>query len=370
MARITRRRFIRSATAAGAGSAAAALAAPAIAQTSPEIRWRLATSWPKSLDALYGGAELFARYVAQATDNRFRIQTFADGEIVPGLQVTEAVSNGSVELCHTAPYYMWGKDPTFALCCAVPFGLNGRMQNAWWREGGGEQLVNAFYAKHNIYGLLAGNAMSQMGGWFRREINTPDDLKGLKMRIAGFAGAVIGRVGVVSQQLPGSEIYQALEKGTVDAAEWAGPYDDEKLGLQRVAKYYYYPGWWEGGTMIHLHINKEKWESLPRPYQAILRAAAAEAHNYTVGRYDAQNPQALKRLIAGGTQLRPFSEAILDVCFRAANEAYADITARNEDFKTIWDSIKAFRLDQYLWLQVADATYDNYMVTQHRKRTL
>jgi TRAP-type mannitol/chloroaromatic compound transport system substrate-binding protein len=244
------------------------------------------------------------------------------------------------------------------------------MQNAWWREGGGEQLVNAFYAKHGLYGLLAGNTMTQMGGWFRREINTPDDLKGLKMRIAGFALPVVSRLGIQAQQFAGRDIFQALEKGTVDAAEWVGPHDDEKLGLHRVAKFYYYPGWWEGGTMIHLQVAKAKWDSLPKTYQTIMRAAAAEAHNFTIGRYDALNPQALKRLIAAGTELRPYSEAILDACQRAANDTYAEFTGKNEDFKTIWNSIKAFRLDQYLWLQVADATYDNYMVTQHRKRTL
>ena len=203
---------------------------------------------------------------------------------------------------------MWAKDPTFAFGCAVPFGLNGRMQNSWWLEGGGEALMNAFYAKYNIYGLLAGNTMAQMGGWFRKEINTIDDLKGVKMRIAGFAAAVISKLGVAPQQLPGTDIYQALEKGTIDAAEWVGPHDDEKLGLHKVAKFYYYPGWWEGGAMVHVQVNKEKWEALPKTYKAILRAAAAQAHNHMVGRYDALNPVALKKLLAAGTQLRPFSE--------------------------------------------------------------
>jgi TRAP-type mannitol/chloroaromatic compound transport system substrate-binding protein len=370
MAPTTRRGFLKRVSAAGAGSAATIVAAPAIAQSSPELRWRLTTSWPKSLDALHGSAEHFARYVAEATDNKFQMQTFAAGEIVPGLQATDAVAGGTVEICHTAPYYLWGKDPTYALCCAVPFGLNGRMQNAWWREGGGEALTNAFYAKHNIVGLLAGNTMAQMGGWFRREINTPDDLKGIKMRIAGFASAVMSRVGVIPHQMAGGEIHQALEKGTVDAAEWVGPYDDEKLGLHKVAKYYYYPGWWEGGTMIHVHVNKPKWDSLPKTYQAILKSAAAETHNHTVARYDAGNPQALKRLVGAGTQLRPYSEAILDVCHKSANDIIAEISGKNEDFKKIWDSIKAFRIDQYLWLQVADGTYDNYMMIQHRKKAL
>jgi TRAP-type mannitol/chloroaromatic compound transport system substrate-binding protein len=371
MERTTRRGFLKRAGAAGAGTAAAAvIAAPAIAQSSPEVKWRLTASWPKSLDALYGAAEHFTKVVADSTDGKFVIQPFAAGEIVPGLQATDAVSSGSVELCHTAPYYMWGKDPTFALCCAVPFGLNGRMQNAWWRDGGGEALANAFYAKHNLVGLLAGNTMAQMGGWFRKEINTPDDLKGLKMRIAGFAGAVMAKVGVIPQQLAGGDIYPALEKGTIDATEWVGPYDDEKLGFYKVAKFYYYPGWWEGGTMIHIHINKAKWDSLPKSYQQVLRIAAAEAHNYTIARYDSGNPQAIKRLVAAGTQLRPFSETTMDVCHRAANEIYAEISGKNEDFKKVWDSIKAFRLDQYLWLQVADGTYDNYMMVQHRKKAL
>ena len=368
MARIDRRRLLRRAGAAAAASVA--VAAPALAEPSPAIKWRLTTSWPKSLDALFGAAENFARYVGEATDGRFQIQCFAAGEIVPALQATDAVSKGVVEACHTAPYYMFAKDPTFAFGAAVPFGLNGRMQTAWWHEGGGEALMNAFYAKYNIHGLLAGNTGAQMGGWFRKELNTPDDLKGVKMRIGGFAGAVIQKVGMLPLQLAGSEIYPALEKGTIDAAEWVGPYDDEKLGFYKVAKFYYYPGWWEGGAMTHIHVNKEKWEELPKSYKAICKAAAALTNDAMFARYDAQNPVALKRLVANGTQLRPFSEAILDVCFKAANDVYAEIGAKNEDFKKHWESTKAFRADQYLWLQLADNTYDTYMMIQQRKKTL
>jgi TRAP-type mannitol/chloroaromatic compound transport system substrate-binding protein len=244
------------------------------------------------------------------------------------------------------------------------------MQSAWWREGGGERLINAFYEKQNIYGLLAGNTMAQMGGWFRKEIVSAEDLSGVRMRIGGFAGTVMQRLGVVPFQLLGGEILPAFEKGTIDAAEWVGPYDDEKLGLQKVAKYYYYPGWWEGGAMLHVQVNKAKWDALPGTYQSILAAAATEAGAFVIGRYDAQNPQALKRLVAAGTQLRPFSEATMDVCFRAAHQVYAEISGKNEDFKKIWDSLKAFRLDQYLWMQLADSTYDNYMIVQQRKHTL
>jgi TRAP-type mannitol/chloroaromatic compound transport system substrate-binding protein len=370
MATISRRRFLTAVGAAGAGATAPAVAAPAIAQSSPELKWRMPVSWPKALlDTLYGSAEQFTKYVSEATDGRFQIRAMVGDERIPALEVTDAVTNGTVEACHTAPYYMFNKDPTFALGCAVPFGLNGRMQNSWWLEGG-DALMNAFYAKYNIYGLLAGNTMAQMGGWFRKEINTTDDLKGVKMRIGGFAGVVIGKLGVISNQMPGSEIYQALEKGVVDAAEWVGPHDDEKLGLQKVAKFYYYPGWWEGGAMLHVQVNKEQWDSLPKHYQSILKAAAAQTHNFTVARYDALNPIALKKILAAGTQLRPFSEAIMDACFKSANEVYADISGKNEDFKKLWESIKAFRADQYLWQQLADNSYDNYMLIQQRKKTL
>ena len=367
MTNMNRRKFMKTA---GVGAVASAgVAAPAIAQSSPEVSWRLTCSWPKSLDTLYGAPAEMAKYVAEATDNKFKIQVFAAGEIVPALQATDAVINGSVEMCHTAQYYMWGKDPTWALGCAVPFGLNGRQQTAWWNEGG-EALLNAFHAKHNVYSLLCGNTQAQMGGWFRKEINTVDDLKGLKFRIGGFAGAVMSKLGVVPQQIGGGDIYPALEKGTIDGAEWVGPYDDEKLGFYKVAKFYYYPGWWEGGAMLSAHVNKAKWDSLPKSYQAILKAAAAQANNYCVSRYDSQNPLAVKRLVAAGTQLRPYPEAVLDACFKSANEVYADIMAKNEDFKKIWESMKAFRADSYLWLQLPDNTYDTYMMIQQRKKTL
>ena len=247
-----RRSFIRKAGATGAGAAAAAtaLAAPAIAQTTPKISWRCTSSFPKALDTIFGAAETMARYVRESTDGNFDIQIFAANEIVPGLQAADAAAAGTVEACHTASYYYWGKDPTYALATAVPFGMNVRQMNAWMYYGGGNDLVNEFYATQGLYGLPCGNTGAQMGGWFRKEINTLDDLKGVKMRIGGFAGKVMEKLGVIPQQIAGGEIYQALEKGTIDAAEWVGPYDDEKLGFQKVAPYYYYPGWWEGGPVL------------------------------------------------------------------------------------------------------------------------
>src|SRR6266853_2877477 len=299
-----RREFLR---VGAAGMAASAVAAPAVAQSMPEVKWRLTASWPKSLDTLYGACETFAKHVSEATDNKFQIQVFAAGEIVPGLQTLDAVQNGTVEMGHTALYYYIGKDPTWALFCATPFGLNTRQQNAWFTEGDGQKLIDDFGAKFNTYNLLMGNTGAQMGGWFSKEIKEPSDFKGLKMRIGGWAGQTLQKLGLVPQQLAGGDIYPALEKGTIDAAEWVGPYDDEKLGFHKVVKFYYYPGWWEGGTANHLQINLDKWNSLPKNYQSIVRAAAAQANSWMAARYDMQNPGALKRLVAGGTQLRPFT---------------------------------------------------------------
>src|SRR5215475_10393306 len=271
-----RRDFIKVTGLAAAG--AATIAAPAIAQSSPELKWRMTASWPKSLDTLYGGAEMMAKMIGEATDNKFQVQVFAAGEIVPGLQVLDAVQNGTVEMGHTASYYYFGKDPTFAMGTSLPFGPNSRINQGWYINGGGQQVLNEFFKTYNVYSVVAGNTGCQMGGWFRKEIKTVADLNGLKFRIGGFAGKVVQKLGVVPQQLAGGDIYPALEKGTIDAAEWVGPYDDEKLGFNKIAKFYYYPGWWEGGPQLSLYVNIDKWKSLPPSYQSVLEAACAEAN--------------------------------------------------------------------------------------------
>jgi TRAP-type mannitol/chloroaromatic compound transport system substrate-binding protein len=360
-----RREFLK---AAGAGLATSAIAAPAIAQSMPEVKWRLTMSWPKSLDTLYGACETFSKYVSEATDRKFQIQIFAGGEIVPPLQALDAASNGTVEMCHTAVYYYVGKDPTFALFCAVPFGLNTRQQNAWFYDGDGLKLMNEFTKKYNVVNFVGGNTGAQMGGWFRKEIKEVADFNGLKYRIGGFAGQVLQKLGVVPQQIAGGDIYPALEKGTIDAAEWVGPYDDEKLGFHKVAKFYYYPGWWEGGTAQHFMVNSAKWNELPKSYQAIVTAAAGYANVEETGRYDARNPLALKRLVAAGAQLRPFSQPIMEASYKAANEVYATTSAANADFKKVYENMLAFRNEEYLWWQVAEYSYDTFMVRM-RNRT-
>ncbi len=358
-----RRQFLQ---ATGVGLVATAVAKPAIAQSMPELKWRLTSSFPKSLDTLYGGSEVFAKAVAEATDNKFQIQLFAAGEIVPALTALDAVQRGTIEMSHTSSQYYVGKDPTFTFATTVPFGPNARMQNSWWFFGGGTELMNDFYKKYNVYAVLAGNTGAQMGGWFRKEIREVSDLQGLKFRVAGFAGTILARLGVVAQLIAAGDVYPALEKGAIDAAEWVGPYDDEKLGLQKIAPYYYYPGWWEGQAMTQYFFNLDKWNALTPSYQSILRSAASRSNEWMLAKYDAVNPPALRRLLAGGTKLRAFSPTIMDACLKAALEFYAETSAKNADFKRVWESLLGFRNEQYLWWQVAEYSYDSYLI---RSRT-
>ena len=358
-----RRQFLK---AAGLGVAASAVAAPAIAQSMPELKWRMTASWPKSLDTLWGGCDLLAKVVGEATDNKFQIQAFAGGEIVPPLQALDAAQNGTVEIGHTASYYYFGKDPTFAYGTSVAFGPNSRLNQGWYYNGGGRDVLNEFYKKYNVTMLIGGNTGCQMGGWFRKEINTLADIQGLKFRIGGFPGLVMAKLGAVPQQIAGGDIYPALEKGTIDAAEWVGPYDDYKLGLYKIAPHYYYPGWWEGGSMINVFINLDKWNALPKAYQSVLEHAAAYCNNWMMSKYDQLNPEYMRKLLAGGAKLKPFSPEIMDACWKAAIEVHDGIAKTNASFKKVNDSMLAFRNDGYQWWQVAELNYDSFLVRHAR----
>ena len=358
-----RRKFLRAAAVGGGAVAATSVAAPAIAQSMPELKWRLTSSFPKSLDTLYGAAESFAKKLAGLTDNKFQVRVFAAGEIVPGLQALDAVQNGTVEMCHTATYYFVGKDVTFGFDAGVPFGLTARQQNAWMMQGGGLQLMREFMADYNAVPLPAGNTGVQMGGWFRKELKTLDDLKGLKTRIPGIGGQIWAKLGAVPQQLAGGDIYPALERGAIDGAEWVGPYDDEKLGFNKVAPFYYYPGFWEAGTQITLLIGKQHWDALPPAYKLAVETVAADVNGEMLARYDNQNPQALRRLVASGTQLRPYPREILAAAWKATHELYDGFSSKNAKFKKIYDNWKAFRDEQYLWFRVAELTYENFAFT-------
>ena len=366
-----RRKFLQSSTVGALGVAGTAgLATPAIAQSQPKVQWRCTSSFPKSLDTIYGGAEDLATYVREATDGNFDIQVFAAGEIVPGLQAADAVTGGTVQMCHTASYYYVGKDPTYALGATVPFGLNARGLNAWLYYGGGIDKLNEFFATQDLVYMPGGNTGTQMGGWFRKEINTVADLSGLKMRIAGLAGQVMEKVGVVPQQIAGGDIYPSLEKGVIDAAEWIGPYDDEKLGFYKVAPFYYYPGWWEGSLALCFFFNQSEFEALPENYKSLLRTASRAANVEMLAEYDYKNPQAIQRLVQSGAQLRPFSQEILQACWNASQEVYAGINAQNAAFKSIYDSMMAFRAETYLWQQIAEYSFDTFMMIKQREGAL
>ena len=352
-----RRSFLKKA---GLGLATGAVAAPAIVRAQPVIQWRLASSFPKNLDTLYGAAEILSKRVAEGSEGKFQIRVFAAGELVPGLQVLDAVQNGTVQCGHTAPYYYIGKDPAFAFATAVPFGLNARQQNAWMYYGGGLEAMAALFKEYGCVQFPTGNTGGQMGGWYRKELRTLADLKGLKMRVSGLAGQVLAKLGVVGQQIAGGEIYQALERGTIDAAEWVGPYDDEKLGLNKVAKYYYYPGWWEGGPQLSTIVNLKEWNALPKQYKSIFESACAEANVHMLASYDAKNPEALKKLVGGGAQLRQFPKPIMEAAQKAAFEIFDEAAAKSPHFKRIYSQWLKFRSDQFLWFRVAEATYDNF----------
>jgi len=353
-----RRDFFKTA---GLGAAAAGVTAPAIAQSMPETKWRLTSGFPRSLDLLFGGAEVFCKAVAEATDNKFRIEPSPAGEIAAGARALDAAGEGTVEMAQTASYYSVDKDPTFAFGTAVPFGLNGRMQNAWFTSGGGE-LLNAFYAKHKVVAFAAGNTGCQMGGWFRKELTQPSDLSGLKFRIGGLAAQMLAKLGVVPQQVAGPDLASALEQGTIDAAAWVGPYDDDKAGLLKGADTYHYPAWWEGGALILNFVNLDRWNALTPTYRAVLRTACASTNVWMQSKYDAANPAALKRLVGGGARLKQFPDEVMDACYKAASDVYAETSAKNADFKKICDHMMAFRGDQYLWWQLAEYGFDTYMI--------
>ncbi|NML46667.1 TRAP transporter substrate-binding protein [Ramlibacter sp. G-1-2-2] len=355
-----RRAVIKSA---GIAGVLAAGVAPAV-HAQAAIRWRLASSFPKSLDTIFGAAEVFAAKVKTMSGGKFEISTHAAGELMPAFGVVDGVQQGTVEVAHTAPYYFFGKNEVFALGCAIPFGLNSRQMTAWMFEGNGLKLMREFYAKYNIVNLPGGNTGAQMGGWYRKEIKSMADMKGLKFRVGGFAGKVIERMGGVPQNIPGGEIYQALEKGTIDAAEWVGPYDDLKLGFNKVAPFYYYPGWWEGGPELDFFINDKAWNGLSPENKAIVESAAAEAHVVMQARYDARNPAALKQLVASGTKLRPFSNDVMAEAFKHSEALYSELSGSNPDWKKIYADYSKFRTEQNLWFRFTEATFDRFMQNQ------
>ena len=356
-----RRSFLKTA---GLGLAAGTVAAPALAQNLPTIKWRMASSFPKSLDTLHGTGEFLVKRISDMTGGKFQIQLFAAGELVPPAGVHDAVRDNTVEIGFTCSYYYFGKDPTYCIDTAIPFGMTARQISAWYRQGNGAKLMGEFFAKSNILSIPTGNTGAQMGGWYRKEIKNAADFKGLKMRVAGLAGAILSKLGVVPQQIGGSDVYPALEKGTIDAVEWVGPYDDLKLGFNKVAKYYYYPAWWEGGPQVSTYVNLKKWAELPKEYQAVLLAACADADTEMGARYDAKNPAAIKQLLASGTKVLPFPKDVMEASYKAAMEYYVETSASNPGFKKIYEDYKKFMDDQNFWYRVAENEYTRFMLSR------
>jgi TRAP-type mannitol/chloroaromatic compound transport system substrate-binding protein len=353
-----RRSLIRNA---GIAGVLAAGAAPAV-HAQPAVRWRMAASFPKSLDTIFGSGDTFSKTVKALSGGKFEVSTHAAGELLPAFGVVDGIHNGTIEMALTAPYYFTGKNSIFAFGCAVPFGLTARQMDAWMEHGNGRKLMDAFYANYNIRSRSAGNTGTQMGGWYRKEIKTAADLKGLKMRMGGgLFGEAMAKLGVVAQNMPAGEVYQALEKGTLDATEFVGPYDDEKLGFNKVARFYYYPGWWEGGAELEFFINTKAYAALSSEYQAIVDAAADVAARDMTAKYDAMNPGALKRLVGAGTQLKAYSKDIMDAGFKASMEVCAAHEAKSPEFKKIHQDMRAFQRDQLLWERFSEYRYSSYM---------
>ncbi len=347
--------------AAPAPAPAAAPAAPAVI-TGETVRWRMASSFPKSLDTIFGSAEKFSQTVKALSGGKFEVSVHPAGELMPAFGVVDALEKDTIEMGQSAAYYFAGKDPIFSMSCAVPFGLTTLQMAAWKDHGNGRKLLNDFFGKYNFSTLSAGNTTTQMGGWYRKEIKTPADLKGLKMRLGGgIFGEAMAKLGVVSQSMPAGDIYQALEKGTLDAAEFVGPHDDEKLGFNKVAPYYYYPGWWEGGADLEFFINNKALAKLSPENKAIIQAAAAVAAADMTAKYGAQNPLALKRLVANKTKLMLFPKAVMDAGFKSSQEVYEEHVAKSPEFKKIYEDMRAFQRDQILWNRFSEYPYNQYM---------
>jgi TRAP-type mannitol/chloroaromatic compound transport system substrate-binding protein len=363
-----RRKFLEKGLAglAGAGAVVACGKGAADGEGTPaviprkKVTWRLASSFPRGLDTIFGAAEVLAERLEAISEGDFRLRVYPQGEIVPGLQVMDSVQQGTVQVGHTASYYYVGKNPALAFDSCVPFGLTSRQQTAWLTQGGGLDLVHELFADFGILTFLAGNTGTQMGGWFKREIGSLQDLQGLKMRIPGLGGEVMSRLGVTVQVLAGGDIYPALERGAIDATEWVGPYDDEKLGFHKVARYYYYPGWWEPGPSLSYLVNRKAWDELPKAFQEMFATAASESATVMQARYDQQNPAALARILAEGVEIRRFSDDLLAAAQSTSLEMLEEQAAADPSYRKVYEAWKKARGEAYRWFGTAELAYASF----------
>ena len=352
-----RRDFIKKAAGGALLAAGATTAAPAIAARK-RFNWKLVTTWPPNFPIFQEGVEKFAKDIEEMSDRRLRISVFAGGELVPAMQTFDAVSQGTIQMGHGAAYYWSGKVPAAQFFTAVPFGMNAQGMNAWLYQGGGLNLWRDIYRPFNLVPFPMGNTGVQMGGWFRKKINSIADLKWLKMRIPGLGGKVMARAGVNPVLLPGGEIYTALERGTIDATEWVGPFHDQRLGLYRAAKNYYYPGWHEPGPVLELTVNSKAWSELPKEYQLMIETGAAAANTWMHAEFDAKNLLALRELKQKHkVEVIEFPADVIRELKRLTHETLKEEAAKDNSFREVYQAYKSFHKSNNAWNEISDAAY-------------
>lgn len=326
--------------------------------TQKTYQWKMVTTWPKNFPGLGMAAENFAELVARMSGGRLKVKVYGAGQLVPAMEVFDAVSQGTVEMGHGASYYWKGKSPTTALFTTIPFGLNAQEMNGWLHYGGGMALWRELYEPFNLIPLAAGNTGVQMAGWFNREINSLADLKGLKMRIPGLGGEVISRMGVEAVNIPGGDLYIAMQTGVIDATEWVGPYNDLAFGFHQVAKYYYYPGWHEPGPTLELMVNKQAFSSLPDDLQAIVEVAARAINQDMLDDYTARNNGALKELVeTHGVEVRPLPDEVLAELNRVTDQVLEEIANKDPLFKRVYESQNAFKTGVMDYHKISEEAY-------------
>ena len=331
--------------------------APAV-HTGKSYEWRMVTTWPPHFPVMGEGADLMAQWIDEMSEGRLKIQVYGGGELVPALETFDAVSQGVAEMGHGVAYYWAGKIPAAQFFGAVPFGMNAQQMNAWLYCGGGASLWEELYAPYNLVPMPAGNTGMQMGGWFNREINSVNDLKGLRMRIPGLGANVIAKAGGTPILSAGGEIYTNLERGVIDATEWVGPYHDYLMGFHRIAKYYYYPGWHEPGPVLELIVNKGKWESLPKDLRMIIRTAAARANLWMLSEFESRNNEYLQKIIVDPkVSVRKFPDEVLRALKKYSTQVISEMTATDPWSKRVYESFDAFQKKVAGWAEVSEKVY-------------
>ena len=323
-------------------------------------RWKMTTTWPPNFPVVGEGCQMMAEWVKKMSGGRMEIVVYGGGELIPALEGFDAVSNGAVEMNHGAAYYWAGKLPAAQFFAAVPFGMNAQQMGSWILSGGGQTLWEELYTPYNLQPILCGNTGVQMGGWFNKEINSLEDLKGLKMRIPGLGGKVLAKSGGTPILVPGGEIYTNLERGVIDATEWIGPYHDYKMGFHKVAQYYYYPGWHEPGPVLEMMVNKSKYEALSEDLREILKTACLRLNSWMMAEFDAKNGEYLTKILEeSDVQIKPYPKAVLEALKVNTEEVLADLTAKDGSSKKVYEAFVAFKKRVSVWTDVSEKIFYN-----------